>query len=110
MNHREAVESPLRGDAHGGFGGRAMETDRKQFRHRAIARPTFASSREGGEGARAEEVHKDEQNCQGGTISSSYQHRPINEGDAYLVVISNPDKIATEPWAGQEVKVTECLS
>ncbi|MDQ3576749.1 MAG: NucA/NucB deoxyribonuclease domain-containing protein [Actinomycetota bacterium] len=70
----------------------------------------FASSREGGEGARAEEVHEDEQNCQGGTISSAYQRWPINEGDACLVVISNLDKIATEPWAGQEVKVTECLN
>ncbi|HEU0077464.1 MAG TPA: NucA/NucB deoxyribonuclease domain-containing protein, partial [Longimicrobiaceae bacterium] len=46
----------------------------------------FASSRESGAGARAEEVHEDEQNCQGGTISSAYQHLPINEGDAYLVV------------------------
>lgn len=69
----------------------------------------FASSREGGAGARAEEVHEDEQNCQGGTISSAYQHLPINDGDAYLVVISNPDKIATQPWAGQEVKVDTCL-
>ncbi|MGQ0840851.1 NucA/NucB deoxyribonuclease domain-containing protein [Actinokineospora sp.] len=70
---------------------------------------SFASSREGGSGARAEEVHEDEQFCQGGTISSAYQRLPINEGDAYLVVISNPDKIAAAPWAGQEVKVDTCL-
>ncbi|GAA3037125.1 NucA/NucB deoxyribonuclease domain-containing protein [Actinokineospora globicatena] len=68
----------------------------------------FASSREGGAGARAEEVHEDEQNCQGGTISAAYQHLPINEGDACLVVISNPAKVATGPWTGQEVRVTQC--
>lgn len=69
---------------------------------------TFASSREGGAGARTEEVHEDEQRCQGGTISSTYQNAPINEGEPYLVLISNPDKIATQPWAGQEVRQTQC--
>jgi hypothetical protein len=29
------VESPLRGDAHGGFGERSGETDREQSQHRA---------------------------------------------------------------------------
>ena len=82
---------------------------RKTFPRGSCDEFAFASSREGGAGARAEEVHEDEQDCQGGTISSAYQHRPINEGDAYLVVISNPDKIASEPWARQEVKVGSCL-
>jgi hypothetical protein len=31
----ETVESPLRREAHGGFGERAGETDREQFRYRA---------------------------------------------------------------------------
>lgn len=70
----------------------------------------FASSREGGAGSRAEEVHEDEQDCQGGTISWAYRNLPINEGDEYLVVINHPDKIATQAWAGQEVKVNQCLS
>ncbi|MDD7942502.1 group II intron reverse transcriptase/maturase [Actinomycetospora lutea] len=34
----ETVESPLRGDAHGGFGERPGETDREQSRHRAPGR------------------------------------------------------------------------
>jgi RNA-directed DNA polymerase len=34
----ETVESPLRGDAHGGFGERPGETDREQPRHRAPGR------------------------------------------------------------------------
>ena len=33
------VESPVRGDAHAGFGGRAGETDQPKDRHRAPARP-----------------------------------------------------------------------
>ncbi len=33
------VESPLRGDTHGGFGGRARETGREQSRYRALVRP-----------------------------------------------------------------------
>ena len=34
----ESVESPLRGDTHGGFGERPGETDREQSRHRAPGR------------------------------------------------------------------------
>jgi hypothetical protein len=69
---------------------------------------SFASSREGGEGSRTEQVHQDEQNCQGGTISSAYQYTPINEGTAYLVVIWHPDQIAQQPWAGQAATVDSC--
>ena len=35
----ESVESPVRGDAHAGFGGRAGETRRSIERWRAPARP-----------------------------------------------------------------------
>jgi len=71
---------------------------------------SFASTREGGEGSRVEEVHEDEQDCQGGTISWSYRNLSINEGDQFLVVISYPDKIAEQVWQGQEVKVGQCSS
>lgn len=99
--HRESANTRTkRGKACGSF--------KKTYTRGSCDEYGFASSREGGAGARAEEVHEDEQNCQGGTISSAYQHVPINEGDAYLVVISNPDKIATVPWAGQEVRLTQC--
>jgi hypothetical protein len=36
---QEFVESPLRRESHGGFGGRAGETDLRKRRHRAPARP-----------------------------------------------------------------------
>lgn len=65
----------------------------------------FASTEEGGEGARTEEVHKDEQYCQGGTLSTSYRYQHIQDGDRFLVVIWHPDKIGTKPWQGEEVKV-----
>ncbi|AEA22319.1 hypothetical protein Psed_0037 [Pseudonocardia dioxanivorans CB1190] len=38
----EAVESPLRGDAHGGFGERPGETGREKPRHRAPGRLNHA--------------------------------------------------------------------
>ena len=34
----ETMESPLRGDTHGGFGERPGETDQQQCRHRAPGR------------------------------------------------------------------------
>lgn len=68
----------------------------------------FATSTQGGDNARTEEVHRTEQNCQGGTLSRAYANQRINEGDDYLVVISNPGKIATQRWAGQEVRPIGC--
>lgn len=68
----------------------------------------FASTQEGGVSARTEEVHLDEQNCQGGTISRAYQDRPIGQGEQFLVVISRPDKIAKQPWQGEEVRPIAC--
>ena len=41
MITREPVERPLRGDAHGGCGGRVGETDRAKSRNRAPARPNY---------------------------------------------------------------------
>ncbi|MFI6169036.1 hypothetical protein ACIBCN_19820 [Nocardia sp. NPDC051052] len=37
------MESPLRREAHGGFGGRPRETDREQSRHRARGRPNHCA-------------------------------------------------------------------
>jgi hypothetical protein len=39
MNTGMPVESPVRGDVHAGFGGRAGETGRPKGRYRASARP-----------------------------------------------------------------------
>ena len=35
------MERPLRGDVHGGCGGRTGETDRERSRHRAPVRPNY---------------------------------------------------------------------
>ncbi len=46
MNTGMPAESPVRGDVHAGFGGRAGETGRPKGRHRASARPyTFRFNR-----------------------------------------------------------------
>lgn len=60
----------------------------------------FASTQEGGDGARTEEVPRREQNCQGGTLSTTYRYVPINDGEQFMVVISNPDMFASEPYKG----------
>jgi hypothetical protein len=68
----------------------------------------FASTREGGESARTEEVHRDEQNCQGGTLSRAYQDRPIVQGEQFVVIISHPDKMAGQAWQGEEIRPMGC--
>jgi deoxyribonuclease NucA/NucB len=61
----------------------------------------FASTSEGGAGARTEEVPVREQNCQGATVKNAYYSTPgIAVGEEFLVVISNPASIAGEPFAG----------
>jgi hypothetical protein len=48
MNTGMPVESPVRGNVHAGFGGRAGETGRLKDRHRASARPyVFRFNRRG---------------------------------------------------------------
>ncbi|MDQ3579088.1 MAG: hypothetical protein M3443_16145 [Actinomycetota bacterium] len=83
----------------------ASAVRRKQFRHRAMPRPTFASSQEGGrpENVRIEEVPLREQNCQGGTLRQEYRRAQIAEGDAFTVVITNPDKIADKHYSGVDI-------
>lgn len=80
----------------------------RQFPKGSCDEYSFASTQEGGAGARAEEVHRDEQNCQGGTLSRGYQNAKINNGDQFLVVISNPSKVAQQPWTGEEIRVGIC--
>ncbi|MGQ0840854.1 NucA/NucB deoxyribonuclease domain-containing protein [Actinokineospora sp.] len=80
----------------------------KKYENGSCDEYPFASSQEGGKGARTEEVHPDEQNCQGGTLSTSYRYQNIKDGEAYLVVISNPDQIAKQPWQGQAVRPIQC--
>lgn len=65
----------------------------------------FASSKEGGrsENVRIEEVPLREQNCQGGTLRQEYRRAQIAEGDAFTVVITNPDKIADKPYWGVDI-------
>lgn len=65
----------------------------------------FASSKEGGrpENVRIEEVPLREQNCQGGTLRQEYRRARIVEGDAFTVVITNPDKIADKPYWGVDI-------
>jgi hypothetical protein len=63
----------------------------------------FASTAEGGAGARTEEVPIREQNCQGATIKNAYYTKPgIAIGEEFLVVISNPASIATESFVGAD--------
>ncbi|MFC5290930.1 NucA/NucB deoxyribonuclease domain-containing protein [Actinokineospora guangxiensis] len=63
----------------------------------------FASTRQGGAGARTEEVPARENSCQGGTLARGYNLAGIREGDDYLVVIANPSAIANGPYAGVDV-------
>lgn len=60
----------------------------------------FASSMEGGAGARTEEVPIREQDCQGGTLSTAYRYQDIAVGDSFLVVILNPDSVADDEFRG----------
>jgi hypothetical protein len=63
----------------------------------------FASTAEGGAGARTEEVPVREQNCQGATIKNAYYTTPgIAIGEEFLVVITNPVSIAIGPFAGSD--------
>lgn len=62
----------------------------------------FASTQEGGAGARTEEVPIREQDCQGGTLSTAYRYQNITTGTTFLVVISNPDQVASGPFTGTD--------
>lgn len=59
----------------------------------------MASTAEGGEGARTEEVPPRENQCQGPSYRSQYPP----DGERFLVVISRPDLVATGPYAGVDI-------
>ncbi|GLZ30798.1 hypothetical protein Lesp02_29870 [Lentzea sp. NBRC 105346] len=63
----------------------------------------FATTDEGGNGSRIEEVPLREQRCQGGAIAGGYSKAKIGQGDQFLVVISNPDKIAPTAFTGDDI-------
>lgn len=62
-----------------------------------------ATTDEGGADARIEEVPLREQRCQGGAVNAGYAKAGIQQGEEFLVVISNPNKIAGKSFTGQEV-------
>lgn len=64
---------------------------------------SFATTDEGGSGARTEEVPLREQRCQGGAVTGGYAKAGVGQGDNFLVVISNPGKIAVKPFTGTDV-------
>lgn len=59
----------------------------------------MASTREGGTGARTEEVPPRENQCQG----PSYRVQYPSNGEQFLVVISRPDLVAGDGFAGVDV-------
>ncbi|SDD86996.1 NucA/NucB deoxyribonuclease domain-containing protein [Actinokineospora iranica] len=60
----------------------------------------FKSAKEGGAGASTQGVPIIEQNRQGGAIGRAYTVNQLQDGDEFLVVIINPDKIATGEFEG----------
>jgi hypothetical protein len=69
----------------------------------------FASTQQGGEGAQEHEVPPRENQCQGGTMVRQYATAQINDGDSFLVVVTNPDLIARGPYQGSDIaKVQAC--
>jgi hypothetical protein len=63
----------------------------------------FATTDEGGAGARTEEVPLREQRCQGGALNAGYAKAGIQQGEEFLVVISYPSKIAQQAFTGPDV-------
>lgn len=97
--HKDApgTDGPKRNAVCGGFTARFAKGSCDEF--------AFASSQEGGrpENVRIEEVPLREQNCQGGTLRQEYGRAQIAVGDAFTVVITNPDKIAGKPYWGVDI-------
>jgi hypothetical protein len=64
---------------------------------------SFATTDEGGSDARTEEVPLREQRCQGGAVTGGYAKAGVGQGDNFLVVIANPQSVATKPYTGTDV-------
>lgn len=85
----------------------------KKFPDGSCDEYVFASTVEGGKWAnvRTQEVPLREQKCQGGTLRQEYRRAGIVQGSAFTVVITNPDKVATTPYAGVDIaKDQSCQS
>jgi hypothetical protein len=97
--HKDAIgtDEPKRNAVCGKF--------KAQFNKGSCDEYAVASSQEGGktENVRIDEVPLREQNCQGGTLRQEYRRAQIVEGDAFMVVITNPDKIADKSYWGVDV-------
>lgn len=65
----------------------------------------FASTRQGGSGAREMEVPARENRCQGGTLNAQQVMRGIQDGDDYLVVIVRPEQIAAGDYEGVDIAI-----
>lgn len=84
-----------------------QQANRAQACPRSFPRPhggqcdeyPMASTDEGGKQARTEEVPPRENACQG----PSYRDQYPSDGERFLVIISEPNLIATEPYAGVDV-------
>lgn len=63
----------------------------------------MASTVEGGTDVRTEEVPSRENRCQGG----SYVRQYPPDGQQFMVVISSPDLVAVEPFAGVDIAKTQ---
>jgi hypothetical protein len=88
-------------------------TFKKQYAEGSCDEYVFASTVEGGQWAnvRVQEVPLREQKCQGGTLRQEYRRAGIVEGSAFIVVITNPAKVATTPYAGVDIaKDRSCQS
>lgn len=86
---------------------------KKQYAEGSCDEYVFASTVEGGQWAnvRVQEVPLREQKCQGGTLRQEYRRAGIVEGSAFIVVITNPAKVATTPYVGVDIaKDRSCQS
>lgn len=86
---------------------------KKQYADGSCDEYVFASTVEGGKWAnvRVQEVPLREQKCQGGTLRQEYRRAGVVEGSAFIVVITNPAKVATTAYAGVDIaKDRSCQS
>jgi Deoxyribonuclease NucA/NucB len=63
----------------------------------------FASSHEGGIGARIAEVLAREQQCQGGTVVRQYAAQGITEGTQFAVIITDTSTIPATGYTGTDI-------
>jgi len=80
--HREANKSQKRKNRREALDGQKAEKPKH-----SLDEYPFASSKEGGSGARTAEVPQKEQDIQGGTISSFYRDNNIKDNDPYRVKV-----------------------